>query len=79
MMLEDCGVVVSALREQAMLTQAELAELMLRDVTELAAIEDGTLPLNESDLRALARVFGLNESRLLELAEPTRELAREAA
>ena len=79
MLLNDCGAVVSALRSQALITRTELAEAMLRDVSEVVAIEEGALPLTESDLRALARVFGLNEARLLELAEPTGEAALQAA
>ncbi|MEZ5669947.1 MAG: helix-turn-helix transcriptional regulator [Alphaproteobacteria bacterium] len=70
MLLEDCGAVVSALRSHAFMTQAELAEMMLRSPAEVAAIEEGQQPLVEADLRALARIFGLNEARLMQLARP---------
>ena len=76
---EDCGALIRALRDQAGITRAELAEALMRDSAEVAAIEMGDRPVSESDVRRLARVFDLADEQLPLLASADRGFHRAAA
>ncbi len=75
----DCGALIRALREQAGITQAELAESLLRDPAEVAAIEMGDLPVDGRDARRLARVFGLDRDQVRALTASAGEVETRAA
>jgi transcriptional regulator with XRE-family HTH domain len=64
----DCGALIRALRDQAGLTQAELAESLLREAAEIAAIEMGDRAVTRRDTRALARVFELDSASVRAMA-----------
>jgi len=75
----ESGALIGVLRDHAQITQAELAEALLRDPEEIAAIESGALALQYADARALARIFDLEERRAVSLVDATRADARAAA
>ncbi|MGF1627349.1 MAG: helix-turn-helix domain-containing protein [Alphaproteobacteria bacterium] len=75
----DCGALIRALRDQAGITQAELAESLLREPAEIAAIEMGDLAVTERDTLALGRVFDLDAMSVRAMSESTHLEAREAA
>lgn len=75
----DCGALIRALREQAQITQAELAESLLRDEAEITAIEMGDLAVSEADVTALSRVFDLELATARSLTEDTHSETRKAA
>lgn len=75
----DCGALIRALRDQAGITQAELAEALLRDVAEVAAIEMGDRAADRADVRRLTRVFGLDEALVPALTPADETFERVAA
>lgn len=75
----DCGALIRALREQALITQTELAEALLREPAEVTAIEMGDLPVTKADVKALARVFDLELASAEALGEHGHPETRQAA
>lgn len=75
----DCGALIRALRDQAQITQAELAESLLRDVAEMAAIEMGDLAVTAADTQGLARVFDLDAAAIRSMIRSNDAEARQAA
>jgi transcriptional regulator with XRE-family HTH domain len=75
----DCGALIRALRDQAGLTQAELAESLLREAAEIAAIEMGDRAVTRRDTRALARVFELDSASVRAMARSSDDDQERAA
>ena len=75
----ESGALIRVLRDHARITQAELAEALLRGPDEVAAIEAGTLSLQLADARNLVRVFDLDERRARAMVDASQCETRAAA